>query len=251
MPEPLPAYLRIAAELRQQIQDGHLVEGASLPTEAALVAQYGVSTTAVKNAIGVLKTEGLVEGRRGSGVYVRAVRLITRVTRDRYQRREAGELTSPFAHDAARSGQAGEWEHQSEHTIADEAVAARLRIEVGDAVMQTRYRFLVGGQPIQMSTSWEPLALTAGTPVEWPEDGAAVGVVARMDSIGLRCTGGIERITSRAARHEELTALDLPARGYTVFVIKRTHLVGDTAVETADIVLPGDRYEIVNTFTID
>jgi hypothetical protein len=63
--------------------------------------------------------------------------------------------------------------------------------------MRTDYRFIADAAPVQLSTSWEPLSITGGTDVEWPEDGAAVGVVARMDRIGRRIDEFVERVTAR------------------------------------------------------
>jgi GntR family transcriptional regulator len=97
---------------------------------------------------------------------------------------------------------------------------------------------------IQVSTSWEPLGLTGGTPIEEPENGAAVGVIARMDLIGLYVDHVSEKVTARAANRDEVGKLNLPARGAYVLVIERTHLVGDRPVETCDIVFPGHRYEL-------
>jgi GntR family transcriptional regulator, transcriptional repressor for pyruvate dehydrogenase complex len=49
-----------------------LLGGDKLPTEAALVQQFGVSRTVVREAISRLKSLGLVESRQGSGAFVRA-----------------------------------------------------------------------------------------------------------------------------------------------------------------------------------
>lgn len=249
MPD-VPAYLRIAADLRARITGGDLAAGAKLPTETALMLQYGVSRTVAKYAINVLKGEGLVEGRRGSGVYVREVRRLVRESHSRGMRAGTGS-TSPFARDAARAGHEGRWEHHSEHTTAPAEVARRLAIGPGDPVMVIRYRFLADGAPIQLSTSWEPLSGTAGTPVEWPEDGTAVGVVARMDAIGVHIDECTERVTARPARPDEIDALGLPLRGAYVLVVERTYYADGRPVETADIVFPGDRYELVYRYPID
>jgi hypothetical protein len=119
------------------------------------------------------------------------------------------------------------------------------------AVMRTAYRFLADGEPIQLSTSYEPLHLTAGTPVEWPEDGAAVGVVARFDAIGIRIDEFVERINVRSALADEIERLGLPVRAAFVQVIERTYYAAGTPVEAADIVLPGDRYELVYRVPVD
>lgn len=242
MPTP-PAYLKIAADLRAAITSGDLAAGAKLPSETGLMRQYGVSRTVAKWAIAVLKGEGIVEGRAGSGVYVRDTRRLVRHAQGR-DIRAGGGPTSPFARDAARAGQQGTWEHDSQHDQADDRIAARLGVDPGAPVMRTAYRFRADGEPIQLSTSYEPLAITRGTPVEWPEAGAALGVVARMDAIGVRVTEVVERVSLRAATAGEAEALSLPARAF-VHTIERTYYAGDLPVETADIVLPGGRYDLV------
>ena len=249
MPET-PAYLRIAGDLRAAILSGDLEPGAKLPSETKLMAQYGVSRTVAKWAISVLKGEGIVEGRRGSGTFVRSFQRLIRHAHGRGQRAAAGP-TSPFARDADRAGQHGAWRHRSERVVADIDIARRLGIRAGDPVMSTRYVFLADGEPIQLSHSREPLAVTGGTPVEWPEDGAAVGVVARMDLIGVRIDESVERITARPAIAVEAKELRLPARAPLVFVIERTYYAAGVPVETADITIPGDRYELVYRIPID
>jgi DNA-binding GntR family transcriptional regulator len=214
------------------------------------MAQYGVSRTVAKWAVSVLKGEGIVEGRRGSGTFVRSVQRLVRHAHGRGQRTAAGS-TSPFARDAEHVGQRGTWQHRSERMEADIDIARRLGIRAGDPVMSTRYVFLAGGEPIQLSHSREPLAVTGGTQVEWPEDGAAVGVVARMDLIGVHIDESVERITARPAIAMEAEELRLPARAPLVFVIERTYYAGGRPVETADITIPGDRYELVYRIPID
>ncbi|GAA1565465.1 hypothetical protein GCM10009678_55640 [Actinomadura kijaniata] len=66
-----PGYLQIADDLRQQIRDGRLAPGDALPSIAQLTRDYDASTGVVKSAISVLRTEGLVIGQQGKGVFVR------------------------------------------------------------------------------------------------------------------------------------------------------------------------------------
>lgn len=63
---------QVADVLSAEIRTGQLVPGNKLPTEAALVAQFSVSRTVVREAVSRLKSLGLVESRQGSGVYVKA-----------------------------------------------------------------------------------------------------------------------------------------------------------------------------------
>lgn len=68
-----PAYLQIVDELRGQIRTGSLPAGAALPSIAQLGERFDVSASVVKAAISVLRTEGLVIGQQGKGVFVREV----------------------------------------------------------------------------------------------------------------------------------------------------------------------------------
>jgi len=65
-----PDYRRVADDLREQIKDGRLAPGAKLPTKREMCAHYGVSSQTIESAMLVLKTEGLLDGRQGKGVYV-------------------------------------------------------------------------------------------------------------------------------------------------------------------------------------
>lgn len=244
-----PAYLRIAADIRARITAGELGPGAKVPTESALMAQYGVSRTVAKYAILVLKGEGLVEGRRGSGVYVTAVPRLVRRAGGRDTRSVTGS-PSPFARDVDDAGRTATWQHRSDHTTASLEVARRLAIEPGAPVMATRYVFLADGAPVQTSLSWESLELTGGTPVELPEECGIVGVVARFDAIGIRVDECEERVRDRPATPDEVDALRLPPRRTHVQTIERTYFAQGRPVETADITFPAGRYELVYRFPV-
>jgi GntR family transcriptional regulator, transcriptional repressor for pyruvate dehydrogenase complex len=56
----------VAAQLRRQIVRGELVEGDSLPPEAALLEQFGVSRPTLREAFRVLESEALISVRRGA-----------------------------------------------------------------------------------------------------------------------------------------------------------------------------------------
>ena len=54
----------------KRIQDGQLCRGDKLPTEFDLVREYGVSRSAVREAIFAMQVLGLVETRHGAGTFV-------------------------------------------------------------------------------------------------------------------------------------------------------------------------------------
>lgn len=65
-----PLWKSIADALRQDVVAGRYPPGAKLPTEAALAARFGVNRHTVRHGLKALAQEGLVQPRRGSGVYV-------------------------------------------------------------------------------------------------------------------------------------------------------------------------------------
>lgn len=70
---------RLAAEmeqdLRTRIMAGQPPVGEKLPTERMLCETYGVSRTVVREAVAGLRAAGLIESRRGSGLFVRSAKV--------------------------------------------------------------------------------------------------------------------------------------------------------------------------------
>lgn len=62
--------VQVAEALRRAIQGGEYKPGDKLPSEARLTETHGVSRTVVREAIAALRSDGLVEPKRGAGVFV-------------------------------------------------------------------------------------------------------------------------------------------------------------------------------------
>lgn len=69
--DPRPPYLQIANALRAAILTRKLAPGEKLPSGTELSRRYGVARMTVQQALRILKDEGLVFSRAGSGVFVR------------------------------------------------------------------------------------------------------------------------------------------------------------------------------------
>jgi DNA-binding GntR family transcriptional regulator len=255
-----PVYLRVLADLRAQIRDGALAPGARVPSRNAIIARYGVGETAAKHALAVLAAEGLIEARAGSGSYVRRIPAERLLEHDRLHFPGSPFGLGPLAGATGAAG-AGEgdglgqrdgeavrlaWEHHTERIQAPAQVARRLRLEPGeDRVVRTRYLLTADSLPVQLATSFEPMAITAGTPVLLPEQGpfAGRGVIARMGVIGITVDQVTEEIAVRPSTAAEAATLDITL-GAPVLSIERAHLAGDRVVEVCDIVIPADQYRL-------
>ncbi|WP_231156424.1 GntR family transcriptional regulator [Streptomyces sp. CNZ748] len=250
MPREAP-YLEVADSLRARILAGEWEVGARLPSRAQLAEEYGVGRNVTQRAMDRLIVEGLLEGRAGSGTFVRKPRERLRMVRSRHRERRGG---SPFRADMKERGWDGTWESHSQARVpAPEAVAERLAIAPGDLCVSTRYEFLADGQPVQLSHSWEPLAVTDGTPVVLPEMGplAGAGVVERMRSIGVHVESAVEVPRPARATQAEANLLGISI-GDLVLHIERTYYDADgRPVETADITVPDARWEVAYEFGVD
>jgi GntR family transcriptional repressor for pyruvate dehydrogenase complex len=67
-PRSLPD--EIARKLSSAISGGQLKPGDRLPTEQALSDQFGVARTVVREAISLLKYDGIIQSRRGVGAFI-------------------------------------------------------------------------------------------------------------------------------------------------------------------------------------
>ncbi|MCO6004457.1 GntR family transcriptional regulator [Actinoallomurus purpureus] len=249
MPGENLLYLQVADALRRQIVEGELAAGARLPSRAQLAEQFHVSENVVRRAIDVLMAEGLIETRTGARPTVRPRPQLRRLTRSWYREQRGG---SPFRADMRAQGHEADWTCRSTTTTAPAGIAERLRVEPGAPVMRSDYVFTSDGEPVMISTSYEPLELTRDTPVMLPERGphAGRGVRDRMAVIGQRIVTAAEVVTARPVTQDETTALNASA-GTIVMVIQRTYWTEERPVETADIVVPVDRYELLYLIPVE
>lgn len=67
---PRTLALELVESLGDRIREHVLVPGDKLPTEAAIMAEFGVSRTVVREALSKLQASGLVETRHGIGTFV-------------------------------------------------------------------------------------------------------------------------------------------------------------------------------------
>ena len=83
----VPAYRQMADRLRERIASGELAPGDRVPSEAELMETYSAARATVRQAIGVLRTEGLVVAEQGRGAFVRSRPPVRRLASDRFARR--------------------------------------------------------------------------------------------------------------------------------------------------------------------
>ncbi|MFE3413833.1 GntR family transcriptional regulator [Streptomyces mirabilis] len=205
----------------------------------------------VRRAQELLISQGVLEGRAGSGTYVADPRKRVRVVRSSAREQPQG---SPFRADMKALGRQGDWESRTDAEVpAPAEIAARLGVAEGELCVRTVYEFLADGRPVQLSTSWEPYDLTAGTLVVLPEGGphAGAGVVNRMAAIGVTVSHAVEQPEPRKATAEEATLLGIQKTAPVTHIRRTYYSDQGRPVETADIVVPATHCEFVYEIPID
>ena len=100
--EGTPLFVQVADRLGGQIADGGLAEGARVPSTNELAAFYRINPATAAKGINVLADGGLLEKRRGIGMFVATG------ARQRLQARRRAEFTQryvkPLLTEAARLG---------------------------------------------------------------------------------------------------------------------------------------------------
>jgi DNA-binding GntR family transcriptional regulator len=245
--EPAHMYERVAGVFREKIILGELQAGTRLPTQAQISDEFHVSRAVARTALDLLESEGLIDRVQGGRAAVRQHKALLRRS-DQHYRPEPG---APFAEESIATERVPRYSHRTYPDRAGPEIAQRLKIQVGDPVMRTIYTSYADDQPLMIVDSFEPVAITRGTGIERPEEGSLMGagLVDRFTSIGLRPTAVVERIRSRMPRPSEAEQLELRP-GAPVTVIVRITYAGDRPVETADLLLAADQYELEYTVTV-
>jgi GntR family transcriptional regulator len=219
---------------------------------ATLSATYGVSDIVVRQAISVLRGEGLVETRRGGGTVVRVHPPVRRVAMDRY-RLETGELTAPatsFTHDQRIGWNDYRLDKAYARVQADAELASLFGLAPGTPLLRRRFVFYARGDPQQISINYLPWELVVDTPVADPErEPWPGGTPAQLAFLGHPATRVEEAVRSRMPTPQETETLRI-AGGIPVFTITRRMLSGAKVLEVCrDIIIPADR--VVLDYAID
>jgi GntR family transcriptional regulator len=242
-----PLHLQLAAYLRHQITSGELGPGAALPSISQLVSEHGVSSTAVRQALGVLRDEGLTIGHAGRGTYVRIPPAVRRVSSSRYAAQLAalarGEVPaeSAFARDYGVDQSQVTVECHFAQVPASETVAAALGVEIRQPVFERRMTMNAAGRAEQIRRAWYPLELVDGTPMTDPSrQPVPGGVIAELAALGIELTATDEDVRARMPTPDESTTLRLHG-GTPVLELWRVAHSKTGPVEAVSIVLPADR----------
>jgi DNA-binding GntR family transcriptional regulator len=248
-------YESIRDQIISEIGAGVYPAGALLPSIREIMQRWEVSTTTARRVLDELAAAGYArkEGTRGhistggpSSGQLPAATVQARPTTTTAP--PTGRLTVRPAHTVPANGGI---EPDSDTEIAaldvrvepappDAAIALRLADPVGSVIVRRRLLAARDGTPVQIRTSYLPLAHADGTPLAAPEPISEPWPTALATHISGRPQLAASYITARHPTHDEAPALALPTDA-AVLVRDDIHHDGQgTPVDYTRTVWPGD-----------
>jgi GntR family transcriptional regulator len=227
-------YHQILQGLTGRIESGEIGVGDRLPSEADLVAEFGVSRTTARRALDELRRQGLVRREPGRGTFLASPRL----------RSNLAYLHS-FSEEIERWGYTpGARLILQEERAADEEVAARLGVEVGERVLFVRRLRLADERPIFVCDSHLPIERF---PALKDADYGTVSLTRLLEErTGRKVEHARQWIGAATAAEDVAVLLEIQA-GVPVLMIRRvTCVTGEEPAEVVEAFFHPERYQHYN-----
>jgi GntR family transcriptional regulator len=142
-----PFYIQVKNAIKANIVSGKWSKGHQLPGESELCRMFDVSRTVIRQALKELEYEGLIYRVKGKGTFVDEPKI---------EQSMAQELTG-FYQDMVKRGLTPITKVlKQELTLANELVASRLEVEVGDRVIKLQRLRGVNDEFISYDTTYLP-----------------------------------------------------------------------------------------------
>ncbi|MGH3318850.1 MAG: GntR family transcriptional regulator [Streptosporangiaceae bacterium] len=240
-----PKYHRVADELRRGIQGGVYSPGDRLPAETELVDRFRASLPTIRQAMGVLRAEGLIESRHGVGTFVKKTRRLQRRSRRRYGRARADQqlLTSHLRHEITFVGRAAAPAH----------IAELMDVKEGTEVVMRRRTLYDKStdQPEEVGASYLPVEVAAGTFLEEPEVVPKALFLCVEDLADRHYAWARDHWISRLPQAEEADILELAPGAPVIHVMHVARAEDGTVLEVSESVWPADRIMLIDDYPIE
>ncbi|MFD8932387.1 GntR family transcriptional regulator [Streptomyces mirabilis] len=230
----------IAAELKQAIERGDYGPGDRLPGENALAAQYDVASLTARRALRILRTEGLIETKKGAGARVISFHPIRRRGIQRLARGQWGSGKTVWLADDHRAPDVDKIT-VLEDVAPPQHVSEVLELAADETVCVRSRRYIMEGRPVMVAKSYLPHSLVAGSPITQADTGPG-GIYARLADLGHAPARFREEIRVRMPSAEEAAQLAIPT-DRTVIKLARTAFDAEgRAVEINEMTMDSAAY---------
>lgn len=240
-----PKYHRVADALRREIRDGDLPPGERLPAETALVERFRVSLPTVRQALSVLRAEGLIQSIHGVGTFVKDQRRLQRRSRGRYGRARGDQklLTDHLRHEIVFAGR----------DAAPDHIAEVMGVQPGtEVVIRRRHLFdKETNRPEEIGASYLPLTVAGDTFLEEPAVVPKALFLCVEDLTERHYTRARDQWTARMPSADEAAVLELPTGAAVLHVIHTARDENGDVLEVSESIWPADRVVVIDDYEIE
>ena len=226
-------YARVKQHLKQGLASGRWPPGALMPSESALVAEFGVSRMTVNRALRELQSEGLVARSQGVGTFAAPLHRVSSTLTIRDLQEEIH----------ARGHRHHAEVHLQRAEPAPAALAAQLGVASGGTVFHTLIVHFENGVPLQCEDRYvNPACAPAYLQADFTRT-TPTHVLFETTALW-RAQYSLEAARPTA---QEARLLQIGADEPCLIVVRRT-FTRDAAITSARLVHPGARYVIEGSF---
>ena len=183
-----------------------------MPSEQELINRHGVARGTVRDAMDLLRAEGLVRTEHGRGSFVRDRPPVRRLAHDRFARAPSRPRPGGLPRRAGSGGPAagGPGAGDRSRVKAPDEVAVWLQLAIGAEVVIRRRRYLADGEPMELATSYIPWSSPRARRSRRRTPGPAASTRGSR-SAGTSSSASRRRSSSRMPTSDEVRALVLRA----------------------------------------
>ena len=231
----MPLYRVVKRSLLQAIESGAFPPGETLPSEAEIASQMGISIGTLRRAVDELAAEHILVRRQGRGTFVATHNTDRFLFQFFHVEREDGRREAPVVDLVS-----------FERVRADEEPAQALQLRPGDPVVQIENRLRLQGLAVIYDRLTLPAGLFKGLSEKRFRERPSTIYQLYQSDFGITVVRAQERARARAADRNAARVLGV-AVGLPVMQVNRTALTfGDRPVEHRVSIINTAHHDYVN-----
>lgn len=230
----VPLYFQLVSIIKRGIKVGLIKTGDILPSEAELCANYNISRSTVRHAIGELESEGLVVRRRGKGTFISEPKL----------NRKMDEVYS-FSKEMRNLGL-----EPSSKILDFQIISAQMDVSINlelkegsDRVYKLVRIRLANDEPLLLETSYIPVNIVPNLTKEMLENDSLYKVIS--EQAGIVPFEAEESYESIILDKDSANLLTCKQNSSGFFIERKTRMQSGEVYELTQSIMRGDRTKFV------